>query len=70
MSKFNLKDKDSNEMIELPDNFTVEHETEKGILIKNSINDDAEWMPLSHVKVSGDIISVAKWLYDKSDLFN
>jgi hypothetical protein len=71
MSKFNLKDKQkSNEYIKLDGKFEVEHETEKGILIKNSKTEEAEWFPINHVKKTGDDIEIAEWLYNKSDLFN
>lgn len=70
MSKFNLKDKQkSNEYVKLDGKFKVEHETEKGILIKNSETEEGEWFPINHVKKTGDDIEIAEWLYDKSDLF-
>ena len=71
MAKFNLNEKrKETEMTELPKNFIVEHETEKGILIKNSDNADAEWFSKAQVKTEGDNIKIPQWLYEKADLFS
>ena len=71
MSKFNVKDKEQKqEWVELDNKFVVEHETEKGILIKNTDNDYADWFPKAYVDVSGKKIKVADWLHSKSDLFD
>ena len=71
MAKFNLNEKrKETEMKELPENFIVEHETEKGILIKNSDTADAEWFSKAQVKTEGDRIKIPQWLYEKADLFS
>lgn len=71
MAKFNLNEKrKETEMTELPENFVVEHETMKGILIKNNDNAEAEWFSKSQVKVEGDKIKIPQWLYEKADLFS
>jgi hypothetical protein len=71
MAKFNLNEKrKETEIVELADNFIVEHETEKGILIKNSDNADAEWFSKAQVKIEGDKIKIPQWLYEKADLFS
>ena len=68
MAKFKLNEKNT-EYIELPEGvYEIEHETDKGYLIKNT-NGEAEWFPKVAVKKEGNKISVAKWMYDKSDLF-
>ena len=70
MSKFKLNGKkEQNEYIKLSGKFEVETETEKGILIKNIETEEGDWFAKSQVKTDGDVIEIAKWAYDKSDLF-
>ena len=70
MAKIKLKSKET-KFIKLPSNFKVEHQTDKGILIANTVNDEGEWFPLAYVKVEGDGgIEVAEWLIAKSDLLS
>jgi hypothetical protein len=68
MAKFKLDEKNT-EYIELPEGiYEVEHETDKGCLIKNN-QGEGEWFAKSAIKREGNKIRVAKWMYDKSDLF-
>ena len=70
MAKFKLNEKkEQNEYIRLIGKFEVEKETEKGILIKNVETEKEDWFAKSQVKTDGDTIEIAKWAYDKSDLF-
>jgi hypothetical protein len=69
MAKIKLKDKET-KFIKLPDNYRVEHQTDKGILIANEA-DEGEWFPLAYVKTDGDGgIEIADWLVGKSDLLS
>ena len=70
MAKIKLKSKET-KFVKLPSNFKVEHETDRGILIANTVNDEGEWFPLAYVKTDGDgSIEVADWLVEKSDLLS
>lgn len=68
---FNLNEKKKEiEYVELPKNFVVEHETEKGILIKDGDTANANWFGKCQVKLEGDKIKIPRWLYEKEELFN
>ena len=68
MAKFKLNEKNT-EYIELPEGiYKIEHEGEKAYLIKNE-EGEGDWFPKSATKIENNKISIAKWLYDKSDLF-
>ena len=70
MAKIKLKSKETKH-VKLPSNFKVEHETDRGILIANTVNDEGEWFPRAYVKVEGDgSIEIADWLVSKSDLLS
>ena len=69
MAKIKLKSKETN-FIKLPSNFKVEHQTDRGILLSNTLTEEGEWFPLSYVKISGNEIEVADWLVSKSDLLS
>jgi hypothetical protein len=68
MAKINLKSKET-KFVKLPDNYHVEHQTDKGILIANDA-DEGEWFPLAYVKTEDGGIEVANWLVEKSDLLS
>ena len=69
MAKIKLKSKET-KFIKLPSNFSVEHQTDKGILISNTVTDEGEWFPLAYVKTDGESIEIADWLVSKSDLLS
>ena len=69
MAKIKLKSKET-KFVKLPSNFVVEYQTEKGILIANTLNDEGEWFPLAYVKTDGESIEIADWLVSKSDLLS
>ena len=69
MAKIKLKSKET-KYVKLPSNFKIEHQTDKGILISNSVTDEGEWFPLSYVRIDDNSIKIADWLVSKSDLLS
>jgi hypothetical protein len=67
MAKFKLDEKNT-EYIEISDIYEVEHKTEKAYLIKNQ-QGFGEWIPKIAIKIEGKKISVAKWMYEKAEIF-